>query len=75
MKYLKKRKETHGYSLTIKEKRVMNGITMPFADDFNIRTRDKALHQQTVKDVEINIQSMGMIIQQQKVLLSIHCKW
>ena len=44
----------------------MNVITTPFADDFNILTRDKALHQQIVKDVEKNIKSMGLIIKLKK---------
>ena len=44
----------------------MNVITTPFADDFNILTRDKALHQQIVKDVEKNIKSMGLIIKPKK---------
>ena len=44
----------------------MNVITTPFADDFNILTRDKVLHQQIVKDVEKKIQSMGLIIKPRK---------
>ena len=66
IEYIKKHKETHGYSLTTQEKGVMNVITTPFADDFNILTRDKVLHQQIVKDVEKKIQFMGLIIKPRK---------
>ena len=66
IEYLKKHKESHGYSLSTKEKGVMNVITTPFADDFNIITRDKSLHQQVVNDVENKIKSMGLVIKPKK---------
>lgn len=44
----------------------MNVITTPFADDFNIITREKSLHQNIVKDVENKIKSMGLVIKPKK---------
>ena len=44
----------------------MNVITTSFADDFNILTSDKTLHQQIMKDVGKKIKSMELIIKPKK---------
>ena len=41
-------------------------ITTPFADDFNIITKNKAQHQKIIKEVENCIQSMGLEIKPSK---------
>ena len=66
IEYLKKHKESHGYSLSTKENGVMNVITTPFADDFNILTRDKSLHQQIVTDVQNKLKTMGLALKPRK---------
>ena len=41
-------------------------ITTPFADDFNLVTRNKTMHQELVTDVESKIKSMGLVIKPKK---------
>ena len=65
IEYIKKHKETHGYELkTEKNAKFVN--TTPFADDFNIISRNSTRHQQLVKDVENKLKSMGLIIKAPK---------
>ena len=66
VKYIKKHKETHGYKLTTSATSVINVITTPFADDFNIITHNKTMHQALVTDVENKLKSMGLVIKPKK---------
>ena len=66
IEYIKKLKETHGYSITTVGKGAKSVITTPFADDFNLITHNKNLHQQLVTDVERKIISMGLVIKPKK---------
>ena len=56
IEYIKKHTETHGYEIKTTNLNALSVITTPFADGFNIITRDKALHQELVTDVEKKIQ-------------------
>ena len=49
-----------------KHSSVMNVITTPFADDFNLITRNTTFHQSLVSDVQQKIQSMGLILKPSK---------
>ena len=49
--YIKTHKEEHGYPLSTKTS-VKHVITTPFADDFNIISRNTKQHQTLVTDVE-----------------------
>ena len=40
--------------------------TTPFADDFNIISRNKAQHQKLISDIETKIKSMGLVIKPSK---------
>ena len=41
-------------------------ITTPFADDFNLITRNKSMHQNLVSDIEDKIKSMGLVLKPKK---------
>ena len=43
-----------------------NVITTPFADDFNLITRNKSMHQVLVTDIENKIKSMGLVLKPKK---------
>ena len=67
IEYIKKHKETHGYIIhdkEIKEKTTI--ITTPFADDFNLISRNKKQHQALLSDVEEKAKSMGLIFKPKK---------
>ena len=66
VEYIKKHKETHGYKLTTSTTSAINVITTPFADDFNIITHNKTMHQTLVTDVEKKLKSMGLVIKPKK---------
>ena len=55
IEYIKSYKETQGYK--IKETRV---ITTPFADDFNLISNNKSLHQKLIHDVVNKAETMGL---------------
>ena len=54
-----------GYQLSTKEKGVKNVVTTPFADNFNILTRDKIKQQNLISDIKINLESMGLSLKPQ----------
>ena len=66
VQYIKKQQETHGYPLVTKDKGAQNVITTPFADDFNLITRNKSMHQNLVSDIEDKIKSMGLVLKPKK---------
>ena len=66
IQFIKKQEATHGYTLRLKDKSVKNVITTPFADDFNIISRNMKLHQKIVLDVEKKLRSMGLVLKPQK---------
>ena len=41
-------------------------VTTPFADDFNLLTREKGIHQILLSDIEEKIKSMGFILKPTK---------
>ena len=55
IQYIKKHEETHGYPLVTKAKGVKNVMTTPFADDFNLITRNKSMHQDLVRNIKNKI--------------------
>ena len=66
IEYLKTHKETHGYDLKLKDKPATYVVTTPFADDFNVITRDNTQHQNLVSNVEQKLKTMGLVIKPQK---------
>ena len=66
IEHIKKHIETHGYEITTKNSSASSVITTPFADDFNIITREKTMHQELVTDVEEKIKTMGLVIKPSK---------
>ena len=66
IQFIKKLEATHGYTIKLKDKSVRNVITTPFADDFNIISRNMKLHQKIVLDVEKKLRTMGLILKPQK---------
>ena len=65
IEYIKQQKETQGYELKTKtHTKFVN--TTPFADDFNIISRNSTKHNQLVKDVENKLSSMGLILKASK---------
>ena len=64
---MKKHKEAHGYIIDDKEiKEKTTIITTPFADDFNLISRNKKQHQALLSDVEEKAKSMGLIFKPKK---------
>ena len=59
IEYIKKQKEQQGYELKTSTS-ATSVITTPFADDFNIISRNSTKHQKLVKDVEMKLKSMGL---------------
>ena len=51
IEYIKQHRETHGYTLTTKDKGVKSVVTTPFADDFNLLTHNKVIHQKLVTNI------------------------
>ena len=47
--------KTHGYQLSTQNKGVKSVVTTPFADDFNVITHDKNMHQKLVTDISKKI--------------------
>ena len=66
VEHLKTYSETHGYTLKNKNRDVKSVITTPFADDFNIVSHNKIMHQALVTDVETKIKLMGLVIKPRK---------
>ena len=65
IEYIKCHKEKNGYQLTTKTDATFVNTT-PFADDFNVISRNIRQHQALVTDVENKLQSMGLIIKAPK---------
>ena len=61
IEYIKQQKASQGYELKTKScAKYVN--TTPFADDFNIISRNSTKHSKLVKDVENKLASMGLIL-------------
>ena len=67
IEYIKLYKKTHGYTITTETKGAHPVITTPFADDFNLITHNKTMHQTLLTDIEKKIKSMGLIINPRNV--------
>ena len=68
IEYIKSMKEKKGYTLETKESLAnkeeterTNIITTPFADYFNLISRNKKLHQKLIKDIETKAKTMGLV--------------
>ena len=66
IEYIKKYKETHGYTIKTETKGAHSVITTPFADDFNLITHNKNMHQALLTEIETKIKSMGLVIKPKK---------
>ena len=55
-----------GYKLKTENNLKKHIITTPFADDFNLISRNKAQHQKMISDIEEKIKSMGLVIKPSK---------
>ena len=73
IEYIKKHKETQGYMIEDPEQNTGNEdhqktliITTPFADDFNLISRNRKQHQNLLSDVEQKAQSMGLMFKPKK---------
>ena len=65
IEYFKTKKEKQGYQLSTKTSAMFVNTT-PFADDFNVISRNMKQHQTLVTDVEEKLQSMGLVIKVSK---------
>ena len=65
IEYIKKQREQQGYELKTSPSAKFV-VTPPFADDFNIISRNSTKHQQLVKDVEIKLKSIGLTLKAPK---------
>ena len=66
IQFIKKQEASQGYKIKLKDNSVNSVITTPFADDFNIISKNKDLHQKLVLNVEKKIRSMGLILKPPK---------
>ena len=66
IQYIKKHEQNQGYQIKLKNKSVRNAISTPFADDFNIISKNKTMHQKLVTDVEKKIRTMGLVLKPRK---------
>ena len=62
IEYIKLYKVTHRYTIKIATKGALPVINTPFADDFNLVTHNKSMHQALLKDIEEKIKSTGLVI-------------
>ena len=51
IEYIKHHSKTHGYQLSTIYKGVKSVVTTPFADDFNVITQNKNMHQKLITDI------------------------
>ena len=65
IEYIKTFREKKGYQLST-ETNAMFVNTTPFADDFNVMSRNIKQHQTLVTDVEKKLHSMGLVIKAPK---------
>ena len=70
IEYIKKFKDTQGYIIEDKseknseadiKKKKTPVITTPFADDFNVISRNQNQHQKLLTDIETKAKTMGLI--------------
>ena len=66
IQYIKKHEQNQGYQIKLKNKSVRNVISTPFADDFNIISKNITMHQKLVTDVEKKIRTMGLVLKPRK---------
>ena len=66
IQHIKKHETTHGYEIKLKDKSVKNVVTTPFADNFNIISKNMSLHQKIVLDVENKLRTMGLTLKPPK---------
>ena len=55
-----------GYEIKLKSKIAKNVITTPFADDFNLISKNMKSHQKLVLDVEKKLRTMGLVLKPRK---------
>ena len=69
MEYIKKHKDKQGYTIKVEdenedeepeEPNETSVITTPFADDFNLISRNKKLHQKLITDIASKAKTMGL---------------
>ena len=65
LEYIKTRKEKQGYNITTNTT-AKHVITTPFADDFNVISRNIKHHQNLVTDVENKLKTMALVIKAPK---------
>ena len=66
IQYIKQQKEKSGYEIKTHNNNTQFINTTPFADDFNLISRNKAQHQKLISDIENKIKSMGLVIKPSK---------
>ena len=66
IEYIKSMKEQQGYTIKTEDTENTNIITTPFADDFNLISRNKKLHQKLLTDIETKAKTMGLIFKPKK---------
>jgi hypothetical protein len=69
IEYISKYKETHGYTINETnetDKTQTNIITTPFADDFNLITKNETLHQKLTTEIEEKASTMGFLFKPSK---------
>ena len=59
-------KEKYGYEVSIPDGPSMKKICIPFADDFNLITKNKIQHQKLQDDLQEKVQSMGLTLKPKK---------
>ena len=66
IQYIKQQKEKSGYEIKTQNNNSKYINTTPFADDFNLISRNKTQHQKLISDIENKISSMGLVIKPSK---------
>ena len=62
IQYIKQHNENSGYEIKTQNNTTKFINTTPFADDFNLISRNNTQHQKMITDVEDKINSMGMLL-------------
>ena len=66
IEYIKQHTQTHGYPFSTQTKGVKPVLTTPFADNFNVLTHNKNMHQNLISGIAEKIESMGLELKPQK---------
>ena len=66
IQYIKKNCDKCGYELKTENNLKKHINTTPFADDFNLISKNKKQHQKMISDIELKIRSMGLVIKPSK---------